>query len=361
MEDYLQVRPEKEEKVKQYIKEGRISVGPWYTLPDLYPVDGECLVRNLIKGIRYSQSLGGYLNVAYESFGWGQISQFPQIYKGFGFDTVIVAKNVSKERAPESEFIWEGPDGTRILATRLGQHAQANFFMNSYIKVMTGEDYLSDDFKLEWDKAGTIYHQADEKGFFQDYLKIENTEMLHEEFIKDAVQIAWEAANETTVKSHRILMNGSDSTTSQHMLTEIVKKANELFDDKKFVLSTLEEYTGKLKELVNIDELKIVKGELRDGPAYACSANALMTRPYIKILNKKVQNALLKMAEPLSVISSMLGAKYDKNFLDIAIKYMLLSHPHDSINGVTQDKTADDVIYMLNQALEISEVIINKT
>lgn len=359
VEDYLMVRPENVGKMKRYINEGRISVGPWYTLPDLYPIDGESLIRNLMKGIRYSDELGGHLQIAYESFGWGQISQFPQIYKGFGFDIVIVAKNVSRERAPDSEFIWEGPDGTRILATRLGQFGRANFFMNSYLKIMTGLDYHSEAYKLEWDKAGTIYHQADEQGYYQDYLKLENTEKLHEDMVRDAVQIAWDAVEDTMVKSHRVLMNGSDSTTSQPMLTEIVKKANGIFDDKEFALTTLEEYTEKLKNFLDYDRLKIVKGELRDGPAPACSANALMTRPYIKILNKKVQNSLFHIAEPLSVMSAMMGGKYDRNFLDIAIKYMLLSHPHDSINGVTQDKTVEDVMYMLNQALEISGVINN--
>jgi mannosylglycerate hydrolase len=38
------------------------------------------------------------------------------------------------------------------------------------------------------------------------------------------------------------------------------------------------------------------------------------------------------------------------------MNYMLKSHAHDSINGVTQDKTANDVVYRLNQALELSEV-----
>lgn len=47
LEDYLEVRPEKREIIEKYVKEGRITAGPWYTLPDLYPLDGECLVRNL--------------------------------------------------------------------------------------------------------------------------------------------------------------------------------------------------------------------------------------------------------------------------------------------------------------------------
>ena len=127
VEDYLEVRPENREKVERYIREGRIEVGPWYTLPDLYPVCGESLVRNLLKGIRTAESLGKCTRVAYESFGWGQTAQFPQIYQQFGLDFCIVAKNVAKDRAPDCEFIWEAPDGSQILATRLGDDARANF------------------------------------------------------------------------------------------------------------------------------------------------------------------------------------------------------------------------------------------
>ncbi len=360
IEDYLEVKPENKDKLMSYIKEGRIAIGPWYTLPDLYPVDGECLVRNLLKGIRYSNSLGGYLKVGYNSFGWGQTAQFPQIYKGFGFDVVIAAKHVSKERAPESEFLWEAPDGTRILTTRLGQHARGNFFMNSYIPIMYGTYYLSDNYKFDWEKSGTVYHQADDRNYYQDHFKLEETDYIHKEIIEEAIRKAWEGTNETTVKAHRLLMNGSDFSTAQPRLTEIIKMANEQFEDIKFLSSMLEEYTDKLKVLVDYGGLKVVKGELRDGPASSCSGNALATRPNIKRLNKKVQNSLLHYAEPLSVMGYMAGIEYQKNFIDLSIKHMLLSHAHDSINGVTQDKTANDILYRLGQALEICEVVSNK-
>lgn len=73
--DYLDVKPRNREKVTKYIKEGRIAVGPWYTLPDLYPLDGECLVRNLLKGIRTSQGYGKCMKVGYNSFGWIKIKK----------------------------------------------------------------------------------------------------------------------------------------------------------------------------------------------------------------------------------------------------------------------------------------------
>ncbi|MFQ6134470.1 MAG: hypothetical protein ACE5KU_01480 [Nitrososphaerales archaeon] len=50
LDDYLEVRPEKEELLKKYIGEGRILVGPWYISPDEFLVSGEALIRNLILG-----------------------------------------------------------------------------------------------------------------------------------------------------------------------------------------------------------------------------------------------------------------------------------------------------------------------
>lgn len=51
VEDYLAVRPENEARVRRAVADGRLVIGPWYTLPDQFPVDGECLVRNLLWGI----------------------------------------------------------------------------------------------------------------------------------------------------------------------------------------------------------------------------------------------------------------------------------------------------------------------
>ena len=110
IEDYLEVAPHDRDRVAKHIRDGRIAVGPWYTLPDLYPLDGECLVRNLLTGTRICAKYGEPMMVGYNSFGWGQTAQFPQLYAGFGIDFIICAKKVSNDRAPDSEFMWEAPE-----------------------------------------------------------------------------------------------------------------------------------------------------------------------------------------------------------------------------------------------------------
>lgn len=47
LEDYLEVRPERAEEVRQRVKEGLFVLGPFYVQPDEFLVSGESLIRNL--------------------------------------------------------------------------------------------------------------------------------------------------------------------------------------------------------------------------------------------------------------------------------------------------------------------------
>ena len=359
--DYLEICPEDTERVKKLVQDGRIQAGPWFTLPDLYPVSGEALIRNLLKGKEECSKLGGYLKIGYESFGWGQPSQLPQIYRGFGIDTVIISKNVDKTRAPESEFIWKGADGTKVLATRLGRDARANFFMNAYLEIMTGKDYKSEEYEYHYGQEGQFYHRADGKGCIRDYFCLENTESIHKEKVREATYHAWDGMEDSWLKNDRIMMDGTDSTTAQPHLMELLDEINRQCPEMEFKSSSLEEYVDILKEKLPFDKLREICGELRDGPTTSLSGNALMTRPHIKALNKRVQDMLFAQAEPMSAVQYMLGEDYEEKFLKKALDYLLLSHPHDSINGVTQDKTVDDVMYRLGQAEEIADTVYNRS
>ncbi|OHB43093.1 MAG: alpha-mannosidase [Planctomycetes bacterium GWC2_45_44] len=357
IEDYLEVRPGSIDKISKFVSEGRIAIGPWYTLPDLYPIDGECLVRNLLKGIRFSQKFGGFLKVGYTTFGWGQTAQFPQIYKGFGFDFIITAKKVSEERAPDSEFLWESPDGTRVLTSRLGDFARANFFLRVYVPVRFGVDWLSDEYVFSPQKVGLTCHQANLGKWHEDYFVVRSPESYYPEKMKEQMLQAWHATDATVAKDTRLFLSGCDFSTPQPDISKIIVDLNKLYDDKQFVHGTLDDYMESFKKCADLNSLKVVKGELRDGPPCFCSANALASRITIKQLNKKVQNIMLHKTEPLASLLFMLGHKYPEDFLNLAWKYILQAHPHDSINGVTQDKTANDTVYKLNQAMEISEVV----
>lgn len=357
IDDYLEVKPENKEKVERYIKEGRIAVGPWYTLPDLYPLDGECLVRNLLKGIRASEKHGKCMKVGYNSFGWGQTAQFPQLYDKFGINFIICAKKVSRDRAPESEFMWEGPDGTRVLTTRLGENARANFYFYTYLYGKYGVNCLSSEFAYHPELSGMAVHNAGMGHEDEDFFMVDSKMGYEKEWLHKGFTDAEKGTEATVAKNDRLYLDGTDFSTPHPELTDMLKDLKEVFPEEEFVNTRLEAYADRMHEVLDKESLCTIFGELRDGPSCDCSGNALASRMYLKLLNKKAENLLLRKAEPFMAVNHLLGNGYEEGYLKKAWDYLIKSHPHDSINGVTQDKTADDVEYRLNQAIEMGHVL----
>jgi alpha-mannosidase len=125
-EDYWEIKPEMKEKCCQYIKEGRILVGPWYVQNDFYLTSGEATVRNLLLGMDQADKMGKCSLTGYMPDQFGLISQLPQILRGFdinhcvfgrGYDGWYIddAGNMQKEKRP-AEFMWRSPNGSEILA-----------------------------------------------------------------------------------------------------------------------------------------------------------------------------------------------------------------------------------------------------
>ena len=79
IEDYLEIRPERREQIEKFVREGRLIIGPYYTLPDEFTVSHEALVRNLMVGRETVEKFGGKTGtVAYTPSSWGQTGQLPQ-------------------------------------------------------------------------------------------------------------------------------------------------------------------------------------------------------------------------------------------------------------------------------------------
>ena len=94
-----------------------MAVGPWYILPDEFLVSGEATARNLLIGRRQADALGGVQHVGYLPDSFGHIAQMPQILKGFNIRSFIFSRGMGPEiESLGTEFWWEAPDGTRVLA-----------------------------------------------------------------------------------------------------------------------------------------------------------------------------------------------------------------------------------------------------
>lgn len=164
--------------------------------------------------------------------------------------------------------------------------------MNAYLHIMNGMDYHSDDYRFHMGEDGQVYHCAGREDYTEDYFKLEHPEKIHPECVRRAAEKAWEAMRATLLPDDRVLMDGTDSTTAQPQLMELIQELNRQFEDIDFQSASLEEYVAVLKEKLSLDELPEISGELRDGPTTSLSGNALMTRPHLKALNKKLQNTL---------------------------------------------------------------------
>jgi alpha-mannosidase len=112
LEDYLQIRPEREAELRRFIQEGRLFVGPWHVSPDEFLVGPEATVRNLMLAARICTDFGSQLPLGYAPDPFGHIGQLPQILAGVGIDTARLERGLSDE---PTELWWEAPDGARVL------------------------------------------------------------------------------------------------------------------------------------------------------------------------------------------------------------------------------------------------------
>lgn len=361
--DYLEVRPEMRERIKKLVVSGALQIGPWLILPDEYPVDGEAMVRNLMCGRRRAEELGGVFNVGYTSFGWGQTAQLPQIYAGFGMDVVMVGKRVDSSRAPKSEFLWRAPDGSELLTTRFGSYGRQNFYFKVHLSALFGVDHMGPDWVYDWADGGIAYHRADREQMEQDHFRLDAPAKWHPETVTpEMIEETWRTTRESMLENDRLMMNGCDYTAAQPMFPEMMKRLNQVDPDpdREWVHTTMPEYVDIMRREIDRSKLVVIEGELRDGPSGPVSGNALATRLYLKRLNKRAQNMLIRFAEPLSAAAAMTGVPYPKSMMDKAWEFLLASHPHDSINGVTQDKTALDVAGRLDQVVDLSQTLGNR-
>ena len=97
-EDYLEIRPEREEQIRRLAQEGRLRIGPWYVLTDELIVGGESLIRNLQRGLALASKFGRPSRVGFVSDLFGHTSQLPQILRGFDIDNAFLWRGVNEAK-----------------------------------------------------------------------------------------------------------------------------------------------------------------------------------------------------------------------------------------------------------------------
>ncbi|MCI8459742.1 MAG: hypothetical protein HFE46_08815 [Clostridia bacterium] len=95
----------------------RIFVVNWYTLPETNTVAPEAMVRNLLLGHKMAAESGGGMKSGYTATSYGQLSQLPQLYRGFGIENAIFYCGINKYVLTPL-FDWQAPDGSTISTLR---------------------------------------------------------------------------------------------------------------------------------------------------------------------------------------------------------------------------------------------------
>ncbi len=126
VEDYLEIKPENEEKIKKYVAEGRFAVGPWYVLQDEFLTSSEANMRNLLIGMSIAKKLGKVTKIGYFPDSFGNAGQMPQILKQAGMKAIAFGRGVKPTgmnnavsdgyTSTFSEMYWQSPDGSALPA-----------------------------------------------------------------------------------------------------------------------------------------------------------------------------------------------------------------------------------------------------
>ncbi|MFA6239670.1 MAG: glycoside hydrolase family 38 C-terminal domain-containing protein [Candidatus Hydrogenedentales bacterium] len=327
LEDYLAIRPEQRERLLAMLKQGRILAGPWYVLPDEWLISGESFVRNLMTGMRVCRDLGVHpMPYAYTPDQFGHVATLPMIMAGFGLDVGIVWRGAQDENYP-AQFVWVGPDGSRMLTHKLmdrGSYGPFDFLARRPLK----EGNYSDE---------SFSHHV------EPYLSDEKKRL----------------------SAPALLL--LDAIDHQSCDTEMIRAFEEVArrnGDIDFTWGTLPQYAEELRK--HVDKLPERKGELRE-PARDAKrvgqyliVHTISSRYPLKQRNDQCQSLMEKWVEPYALFQAMSGHKPILRYIDVAWEYLIKNQPHDSICGCSIDQVHRDMMYRYDQCAEIGDGVLRR-
>ena len=129
-----------------------------------------------------------------------------------------------------------------------------------------------------------------------------------------------------------------------------------------FVHGTLDDYLAGLQAVK--DEIgQVMQGELREPGLYPGNVESQWlipgvdsSRVRIKQANAACERMLTTWAEPLSSYAhAALNLPYPSGYLNVAWRWLLKNHPHDSICGCSIDEVHQDMFFRFHQSAEIAD------
>ena len=359
IEDYLNVRPENEERLRALMNAGRIQTVMWYTLPEMSTVAPESLIRNLLMGKRMADKFGGAVNAGYTATSYGQISQLAQIYSGFGMKSALSYRGTTKEQVPPICRL-ESPDGTQIFHLRcFDEVTRTNWFFFPHYKLVLGKHPR--DLSTVWDPADEPVHMAD-AGLYETAFQLKNEKTAFNtdpEAIREAIRMLGAQAEPQMVNSQLLALDMEDNAVPYDQLPDLIAACNDAQDEYRIQQAGIDDYVDACLEGIDPDTVPVHQGEMRYTLVEA-GFNGLLgathsSRMDLKLANDLAQRELIDVAEPLSAMSALLGGSYEKTLLDRAWLYLLKNHAHDSICGAAISQAHQDNPFRFRAATSIAQ------
>ena len=294
--DYLELRPEKENIIRQFIKEKRLFIGPFYTLVDEFLTDSICFEKNLEIGLKIARNFGCEDFIGYLADTFGHSQNVPKILKQFGIDKCIVWRGVGDL---PSEFVFNGVNTVNLVR---------GYFMDIFSAKMAIEE------KAKW--------------------------------LKDNLDKIAEKSGNTL-----LLPIGADHLGIEKDITEQIQKVNKILDDYEIELSTPFKYFELVKDNFKTEW----NYELRDNSKTFILQGSYSARTKIKQYNT-VACYKLHFADK---IQKQFGTKYD-SAIEYAYKLLLKNQAHDGICGCSTDDVHFENISRYKKVIQIADTILKE-
>ncbi len=333
LDDYLEIQPEQEERLREHIRSGRILVGPWYVQPDEFLVSGESLIRNLQVGLRQATDFGNPMYVGYVPDSFGHIAQLPQILQGVGIDNAVFWRGVGVE-AKKSEFYWQAPDGSSVFVAHL---ADPIGYSNARHMPLSPEEFVT---RVEL--------------LIANILPKANTHTLL--FMNGSDHLEVQAGLPATIQAANEILCTLDSSR-QNLLQ---KESTLAYSSIVVQLGTLPQYLERVRQAIPRDALQTLSGEMRSSQYAHLLPSVLSSRIWIKQQNTATEHLLTHWVEPLTAWAWKNGATYQQGLVRKAWQYLLQNHPHDSICGCSIDQVHRENAVRFAQSQQIAEELIQQ-
>ena len=308
--DYLEVRPDRREKIRELVEKKKLFIGPWYILNDEFLASGESQVRNLLLGFRMGKTLGGVMKIGYIPDQFSHIAQMPQILRGFGMDTAMIYRGFGGEPGQEpSEYWWVAPDGSTVLL-----------------------------------------HHLPKDGYSAGYFGTDDQHVIVQKFERLKQELD---ARATT--SQRLFFNGGDHHWPDENVTTAVRVLNKNYH-ARVLHSNFPDYVSALKKEVGKGRsLTRLEGETRFGYRHAFSVlgGVFSSRIYLKQMNADCQVLLERVLEPLNVLGIAEGMRTSTPQIEQAWKYVIQNQDHDALCGTSTDEVHREMVVRYEKAKQI--------